>query len=164
MKNYPLLKAVLVGLTLLALAITIALRLGTKEKTDPVVQKSRMSVPSEFQKKFMAIRVLEVEKDRSLVDVFGEPLVAGQWYLMMNKTMVLFPIHNKNTGNIMLVGADELDNLSFPLSGNYQKSGPEEIVVNAGKFSKIIKAQVLMTGKDEIKMKNVNIQSYLQKN
>lgn len=48
-------------------------------------------IQSELQKKFMAVKVLEICSENA-IDVFGNPLIEGNWYGVCNLNHSFFPI------------------------------------------------------------------------
>jgi len=97
------------------------------------------ALKAEAQKKFMALRVIELDSNSGVVDAYGNPVIIGEWYVRSNVTKVLFPVEG------------------FSLTGNYgeynlplvdQKYHVEEvrIKVHTGKAATVpVKVEVMLT-------------------
>ncbi len=123
-------------------------------KTPPPCRE--LSYDCEIQKKFMALKILEIPKNFDCVDAFGDPLLVGKWYLRSNATQILFPLDYKNPNESNEVGVDELEKMSFPLNRDSQKTIKDKVQIHAGNTGSplgiLIKAEVLVSKNGELNL------------
>ncbi len=107
----------------------IALACSQTVKTPPVCREA--TIDCEMQKKFTALKIIQLPADRICVDAYGDSLITGRWYLRSNSTHILFPIGVKNPDNTIEVGGDQMDLLCYPLQSS-KKIKTEKIRINTG--------------------------------
>lgn len=107
----------------------IALACSQTAKTPPICREA--TIDCETQKKFTALKIIQIPEDRICVDAYGDSLIAGRWYLRSNSTHVLLPIGVKNPDNTTEIGGDQLDLLCYPLQSS-KKIRTEKILINTG--------------------------------
>jgi len=146
----------------LMLALSLILLASCKKQisSNSVSVCKEFSVNCELQKQFAVIKIIKLYENRYSVDVLGNPLIIGNWYVRVNSTRVLFPIRPRNADNILTVGTNELNGLSFPLSSeNSKKVKAEKIIVGMTPTAQYVSvdAEVLLTGENELR---INSQIY----
>ncbi|MCX6795830.1 MAG: hypothetical protein NT165_03865 [Candidatus Falkowbacteria bacterium] len=133
----------------------------SNEDQNSTKTQTNLSIKSEFQKKFSAIKVLELKTNLDEVDAFGNPLMCGQWYIRVNESLALFPIQN---GTSTIGGPMGVGDIPFDfLQSKYAKEVGQISINSRGQSpGGIITAQVALTGKDEIILNTNTVKYYLK--
>lgn len=116
---------------------------NAESKSDDAIYETE-AMQAEAQKKFMALRIIELDSSLNVVDVYGDPLVIGQWYVRSNATKILFPIEGRDRNKFHLTGMFGESELPL-VNKKYRAEEVRMKVYTGGSTTIAVQVEVILT-------------------
>lgn len=132
--NVPKPLAIVILILVVGLGILLTIIVDRGQKNHEQIEKQ--TIEQEWQKKFSAIKIVNIVDTIRAVDAFGNKLKAGEWYVQSNVTHSVFPINTKSTN---------YTNLDW-LMNNGNKELARVKITNGEPLGAYVDAEILLLG------------------